>query len=233
MKTIFTFIVVIFSSSNLFAFDLSPMEKDFAPSGAQATQTFFLQNKSPSAVAIEIKMYKRSLDRSGKEIRKPTSDFLIFPRSVKLNGNEKRAVRVTWQGPSNVSSELAYRLVAEQMNVGVDKIKTTQQGVNIRYLYTFVASVYVAPAVSKSNVQIESVKAQNGAVRIFLQNKGNKHHILNNARLFVNANGQRYEFNKNEMKQVHQSNLLANSGQYIVIKHPNILKGPVSAEIQL
>lgn len=232
MKTIFTFMGVLFAASNLFAFDLSPMEKDFAPTGPQTTQTFFLQNKSPNPVAIDIKMYKRSLDPSGKEIRKSTNDFLIFPKTVKLNGNEKRAVRVTWRGSSNVTSELAYRLVAEQLNIGLEKIKTQQQGVNIRYMFTFVASIYVTPAVSKSNVQIQSAKAQNGELKIFLQNKGNRHHILNTARLFVNSAGQRYEISKNEMKQVHQSNLLANSGQYIVIKQPN-LKGPVLAEIQL
>lgn len=214
-------------------FEFTPMEREFAASGSQATQTFFLENKSANPVAIELNMYKRSHDTSGRETRTVTNDFFIFPKSVKLSGNEKRAVRVTWQGPGTVSTELAYRLVAEQLNVNVDRLPTDRKGVDIRYIMTYVASVYVSPDKGKSEVRVSSVDAHNGVIKVRLDNLGNKHRILAGAKLVLNSSsGTSRVFSGNDVAPIQKMNLLAKSTQYFLIRQPSNFRNPKSGEIR-
>lgn len=214
------------------AFDFSPMEREFSPSGTQATQTFFLENKSSNPVAIELNMYKRTHDTSGRETRTATNDFFIFPKSVKLAANEKRAVRVTWQGPSSVSTELAYRLVAEQLNVNVSRMQTNRKGIDIKYIMTYVASVYVTPEKGKADVRVSQVDARNGVLKVRVDNFGNKHRILAGSKLVLNTpNGTRV-LSGNEVPPMQKMNLLAKSSQVFMIRQPRDLRQPKGGEIR-
>ena len=231
MKSVFILISVALFSFTASGFEFSPMEKEFSASGSQSTQTFFLENKSANPVAVELRMYKRSHDQSGKEVRTPTEDFFIFPKSVKLNANEKRAVRVTYQGSKSVATELAYRLVAEQMNVSLSKLSTNRKGVDIRYTLTYVTSVYVTPDTGKSDVKISSVESRNGLLKVNLENTGNKHKILSGSKLLLISESGSRELSGDDIKPIHKMNLLANSTQSFVIRLPMGVKPPKSAKL--
>ncbi len=214
------------------AFEFTPMEREFSASGTQSTQTFFLENKTPNAVAIELNMYKRAHALNGKEIRTATNDFFIFPKSVKLGPSEKRAIRVTWQGPASVSTELAYRLVAEQLNVNISRVQSDRKGIDIKYTMTYVASVYVTPDGGKSDVRVSQVDARNGVVKVRVDNLGNKHKILAGSKLVLNSAGGTRVLSDDQVPPMQKLNLLARSSQYFLFRQPQNLKNPRSGEIR-
>ncbi len=211
------------------AFELTPMEKEFSPSGARANQTFFVENKSAKPVAIEIKMFRRIHGANGIEQRNATNDFFIFPRALELKAQEKRAIRVTWQGSKNISQELAYRLVAEQ--ISVDVAKTPNKNIDIKYLLNFVASVYVTPDSSKPDVSVKGVLSKNGRLHVFLQNKGKKHKILSHSRLMVRTGSGVKELPRQFAEVLQRQNVLASSTQYFSLPTPRGWRGPYSGEL--
>ncbi len=227
MKKYFLMSLLSFSFlSSAQAFELTPMEKEFAPAGPRANQTFFVENKSAKPVAIEVKMFRRAHGPSGKEERTATNDFFIFPQALELKAHEKRAIRVTWQGAKEIDQEIAYRLVAEQ--VSVDVAKTPNKNVDIKYLLKFVASVYVTPDSSKPDVSVKGVLAKNGKLHVFIQNKGKKHKILNTSRLLVRTGHGVKELPPKFTEVLQRQNVLASSTQYFSIPTPRGWSGPYS-----
>ncbi len=57
------------------AFQLLPMSQQFAPTGADATQTFALNNEANEPVAIQIFVVKREVAPDGTETLTPTFSY--------------------------------------------------------------------------------------------------------------------------------------------------------------
>ncbi|MDZ4660570.1 MAG: fimbria/pilus periplasmic chaperone [Pseudomonadota bacterium] len=229
-KYFFITLFMLCSLSVGHAFELTPMEKEFSSSGVRSNQTFFVENKSSKPVALEINMFRRTHGANGVEQRTATDDFFIFPRALQLKAQEKRAIRVTWQGAKSVDQELAYRLVAEQISVDVDK--TTNKNIDIKYLLKFIASVYVTPDSSKPEVSVKGVLSKNGRLHVFLQNKGKKHKILNTSRLMVRTGSGVKELPPKFTEVLQRQNILASSTQYFSVPTPRGWTGPYSGELK-
>lgn len=148
------------------AFIFTPMVKHFPPKGKGRVQTFYLENKKPEKVAVQITLYKRGIDKRGEETRTPTDLLSVFPEQVILMPDQKRTVRVTWNGPEEVPVEEAFRLVAEQMPVELQSKKPEKSG--IQFLMKYVASIYIQPENPKANVVLlknEAVKVKKAAAK--------------------------------------------------------------------
>lgn len=200
------------------------MVVEFAPAGSGATQTFLLENSSNERVAIQLEVKTRETSPDGKENRKDTKDFLIFPEQLSLDAGERRNVRVTYIGEQNLKGEKPFRFIASQLPVDFKK-KIKSDGVNLNFLLQYVASVYVSSSSASSNVQVESVQSKNEKIELVLKNSGNKHQLLNTMTLSFSAkdaNGktQKWKLNNEELKNYLSDNLLPNSKRKYVIAAP-------------
>ena len=70
---------------------------------------------------------------------------------------EKRAVRVSYSGPGNLTKEKAYRVIAEQLPVKVDDKTKRRSG--IQMLMKYLAALYVTPDNADAKVDISEIKS--------------------------------------------------------------------------
>ena len=97
-------------------------------------------------------------------------------------------VRVKYMGPSTVTVEKAYRLIAEQVPYSQGKSDSSQSMFN--FLYVYATSLYVTPSDEVKKVEISSVAAKtdsegNKVMEVTIRNRGNVHQILIDSALTV------------------------------------------------
>jgi fimbrial chaperone protein len=158
------------------AFRLEPMVAEFGVDGANASKIFRVENEAKEKVAVKIEAFVRSIDENGKESLTPTKNFKIYPDQISLAASDSRAVRVIYQGPKDLEQEAAYRIVASQLPVS---FKEDPKKTGIKFLFQFIASVYVTSDKYYPKVVVESVtNVDKENIRIKLINKGQKHALL-------------------------------------------------------
>jgi fimbrial chaperone protein len=226
MRNVLYFLLSFLVINSAEAFRLSPMIVDFGPAGAKATQTFLVDNTSKEKVAIQIEVVTRAVDPNGKETRGETKDFLIFPEQLSLEPGERRNVRVTYVGEQNLKKELAYRLVASQLQVDFKKPEPKGASVNVNFLLQYVASLYVSDDTVKPKIEVESVKVVKNKAEFVLKNAGNRHLVLSDAKLIFSAKGsdgkvKEWKADATALKNVISENILAGSTRRFVIELPN------------
>jgi fimbrial chaperone protein len=216
------------------AFRLSPMVVQFSPAGRSATQTLTLENPGNERVAVEIEVFHRKIDADGKEDRSAaTNDFTVFPAQLTLEPNQKRNLRVTWTGDQAPASELAFRLVASQLPVNLQRpTNRADVKVNLKFVLQYVASLYVTPDGAKAHLEVTAAKmTKPGTAEVTLKNKGNAHRVLENARLKLI--GEKGEFTVPEaaMQEVRAQNILAGDSRRFTFTVPKEFRA-VRAELK-
>ncbi len=194
-KLFFVLALLLLVVCSVSAFQFSPLEQTFEPSGINTQKTYTIVNDSDDQIAIRLTVVRRDQDSEGNEVRSDASrEFLISPSSIIVNPQSTYVVRVQYKGASVVSAEKAYRLIAEQIPYSQGKSQTTQSMFN--FLYVYATSLYVTPSESVVRVDIGSVKARvdaegNQVMDVTIRNRGNVHQILLDAQLTVKgSNGE-------------------------------------------
>jgi len=180
-------------STTAWGFKVTPIELNFENKGSRSVQTILVENTTKEKVPVEIFAYERS-HANGQEKRVKTRDFYFFPQQFILMPGEKRNIRLSWMGVrSNVEPkdrskrmkkgkvdieyEKAYRLVVKQVPVELKKNKASKTG--IKFLYNYVASLYVKPGKVKPSLEVYSFKRKSSSqFEMEIQNKGGAHAIL-------------------------------------------------------
>lgn len=216
MKTISIFITLMICSSS-YAFKLEPMVVEYSPQGPESTKNFRIENESKEKVAVKVEAFERIINSNGKERRVPTNHFKIYPEQLSLMPSDSRAVRVTYQGPKELTTESAYRIVATQLPVSF-KNRTKKTGVN--FLFKFIASVYVTSDTFVPKLEVESVKRINSEkVKIKLKNTGRKHRQLNGVKVILkDKTGQTLALNESIIKNWNSGNILAGGQRTFDVK---------------
>jgi fimbrial chaperone protein len=202
------FFILLIVSVNALAFKLEPMVVDFAPHGPNSTKNFRIDNESKEKVAVKIEAFIRKLDANGKEERVPTDHFKIFPEQLSLLPSDSRAIRVTYQGAKELTSESAYRIVATQLPVTFkNKVKKT----GVKFLFKFIASVYVTSNEFIPKLEVESLKRINAErVKIKLKNSGQRHRQLKGVKVILkDKSGRSLALNESVIKDWDAGNILA------------------------
>lgn len=183
-------ILAILISNTCFAFKMTPIEVFMDASGINRTKTVKLTNPGEDQIPLEVKIFERSLTVDGKEIRKPSKDFIVFPTQLILNPKEQRNLRITWNGPKTIDFEKAYRLNVNQIPVNVkkkkNKYKEAETGLNIAFSY--MGGIYVRPEKQETQPKLIATKIQrikNNKVKIRLENQGTEHAVLNNYDVYI------------------------------------------------
>ena len=178
------------------ALSVTPLQISLAPSGAGASQTVEVSNELEETITVDLSVAERKMDDTGKEKTLKSVEisrsFLIFPPQLILKPKEKRIVRLMWKGTSQVTDELNYRLIVEQLPVAIPRPqdKDLPRTARIRLLMKYLAAVYVTPPGAKPLIEVEPSRGQSGGLRFTVNNKGNQHQILNQFKLnCTSANG--------------------------------------------
>jgi len=227
--------LVLLAAGSVHAFQLVPIQATFRPSGADAVQSFRLENPSNEVVTVEISVAQRKMNLDGTDELVPDEEsFVVVPTQVVLQPKQVQSVRVQWVGSTQLSAEAAFRLIAEQTPVEVGA--PTAQGGRLKMLVRYVASLYVAPAGVQSKLSIESVektKAPDGSEKlaVVVANLGTAHQILRDAHLALSDKAGAHTDSAPE--EINGQNLLAGAKRrFLVPVPPGVGEGPLVAELR-
>ena len=218
--------LIVTASASAIAFKLSPMVSHFAPQGEGQTQSFYIENPEDKQVAVQIDIFYRTQGANGEEVRTETDQFTIYPSQVVLKAQQKRTVRVMWKGPKEISKELSFRLVAEELPIDLQKQKDTPR-TNLNFLLKYVASLYVTPEGARAKIEVKQVgqvmEKDGKKLTLTLENSGTAHKVMNEISVKVSAGGKSVELPSANLKIFETENLLAGTRKTFVLPWPKEL----------
>lgn len=204
---LFFFIFLSLISLNSYAFKFSPMSTSIGVSEKKNSTLFYLENDSDQPIAVTATLLKRELSTEGVETNKKIEEELtVYPSQLIIPANEKRSVKVTWTGKVIPTSELAYRLVAEQLPIELDKSK--KKKASIKVLLRYVAALYVSLEDFSPNVSLKKLEVDDKFVSFVIANTGKRHQVLANMSLKVTGK-KNSEFDSDDLKGMTGENVLA------------------------
>lgn len=182
MTKLILFSLVALSISPLAqAFRFSPIYATLTPDSKGKTTTFTIENNQKTKIAVQITMLGREHDIDGKETNVPVKEkFNVFPDQLLMEPGQTKRVRLTWLGKDVPDKELAFRLMAEQLDIEGLQKKTKAKG-QIKVLMAYRASIYVEPPKVAPELVVEEAKVEPGkepALTLTVFNKGGKHQLL-------------------------------------------------------
>ncbi|MBI9097423.1 MAG: molecular chaperone [Spirochaetaceae bacterium] len=230
-KSIFFLFLLQMSISSVYTFSFSPIIKEFDSKGNGRIQTFRIKNESDDPIAVQISMMTRAMNRDGEEINSDASDlFVIYPHQLILQPDDSQSIRVQWNGPENIDSEQAFRIIAEQLPISFNKENTNRGQLNI--VYRYVGSVYIIPENPSSEISIESVTPLDDHLVIRVKNGGNRHTILEDLILTLSDGIRTVSLNYDDLPHMAGENILAGIVRDFSITRPSQLTGEnISGEI--
>ena len=218
------------------------MSASFTPTGKAgdlgSSLAFVLENDGTTKIAIQVTMVHRKPDLDGKEeLPSAEADFAVFPSQVILQAREKKTVRVSWIGKTLPTSELAYRIVAEQMDISglnSDGKKDPDKGAKIQVLLKFQGSVYVSPPRAEAKLAVEEPKPlAEGATELIIRNEGTKHQILNHPIITFETLDRKGTFvlTEKDLAPLSGQNVLAGTRRKFVLTSPNLARIPPAGNV--
>ena len=170
------------------AFTFQPMIALFDATGPGSIQTFTVSNDGDASLAVRFMVLFRTVGPEGKEINEDAGNlFTIYPARVVVEPRSSSAVKLQWNGPANVASERAFRLVAE--NVPLDASAPSASGIKV--LFRYIASIYVgkgsfAPDLVWTVKGVKNVAGVKG-FNVEVLNRGKKHVVAVSTFLSITA----------------------------------------------
>lgn len=210
-STLLVFFSLIFSL-NSYAFKFTPMTITIGIKPNNNSSLFYLENDSDQPIAVQVSLGQRIMDINGVESSsKISSELMLYPSQLIIPANEKRSVKVSWSGKDIPTKELAYRLIAEQLPIDLEKNKNKKA--SIKVLLKYIAALYVSSDDFSSNISINEVKTVDKKVMIQIANSGKRHQVLANLNLkFINdKNKQEILFKAEDLIGMSGENILADS----------------------
>jgi fimbrial chaperone protein len=180
-------------SNRLEAFNFTPMNVEFKPSGPGATQSFFAKNPSDKPIAVQITMAERAPDIDNNETFPEVQDkFQVVPNQLVLMPGGEQTIQITWVGDPNPAKELHYRVIAEQLPISLeDPEKKSKAEGGLEVLLKYVAAIYIVPERELvPNLAVASAKGdfsneEAPVLEVILQNTGDRHVIVDKTRLTI------------------------------------------------
>ncbi len=175
--TVFSLALVVLGASPAAAFQLEPMSRVFAPTGSSATQSFEISNTTGAPVAVLMSVVTLTRDDDYVESNADAGDdFLIYPTQIVIRPGARQTVRVTWLGDPRPAHDRTYRLIAEQVPLGL--LDRTASGSHpkgqLEILTTFRGTLFIRPPSATPRVSVEHVvSTSNGArIAVMVRNTG-------------------------------------------------------------
>ena len=230
MRRLFALLFLLtFMSLALFAYQFSPLNVTFEPSGGGSAKVYTIINDSDSAIAIEVSAVKRSITIDGEEYNEDASQyFTIQPSKMIINPQSTQLVRVQYRGPRTVTEELSFRIISEQIPYSTGA-KSEGEGQMISFLFVYSTSAYVQPGKIVEKVETTASINEDEKLEIVFTNKGSVHQLLNDLSVTIKGNnGSNYTLTDEDMGAIKGSNLLCGASLRIVMDVPSALSGAKS-----
>lgn len=244
MKQKITILIVtlILITSSVFAFQFTPISKDFRASGAGARQTFKVENDTDKTIGVQIRALTREMDVNGEETLEDASKyFYIYPKQVVVQPGQYQTVRVQYRGPAVVSEEIPYRIEAEQLPLD---FKPAAEGASLNILLVYRGTMYVVPEDVEYDLELLSVKPftdseNNKKLAIEMKNNGNTHQIMYEPEFTISSksNGKvisKVTLSGDQLTGFTGENILAGKRRIFLVPWPDGLKeGNLSATYEM
>lgn len=202
MKLLFLLLVLPL----LMSFKFNPMSTSIELSEDQKNAQFFVENNTPESMAVEFTVKERIMDEEGKETLSDAPGMAIFPPQIIIPSNEKRTIRLTWNGDKNIAVEKSFRVIAEQLPLDVNKKNKKKSG--IQMLMRYIAALYVTPKEAQSNLSGSIEKVGNN-FKLVITNNGNRHQVMVRPSISFKKNGEKWTLKGAELKGIEGENILA------------------------
>lgn len=224
---------LFFLATNVHAYQLSPLNATYYPSGVESVKTYKLTNDSDFPIAIEISANKRYIDLNGNEYTEPAMQyFSIQPSKMIIKPATTQIVRVQYRGPKTVTKEMAFRIVSEQIPYSRGA-SVTSEGQMINFLFVYSTAAYVAPSKVIERVEGYASKVDDRLV-ITLKNTGSVHQILNSLGVTLKGDdGSSYTLSDEDVSSVEGVNLLTDSSVCISLEIPKEIEKASSFTVQI
>ena len=224
------------------SFEFSPIIANLKPSGSGASSAFTVTNTGANRIPVQVSIVAREPDIAGKEVYKETEKvnemFRIFPSQIVLKPKETRTLRIRYVGSPKVKSELAFRIIAEELPVNVSdpgKVYTTavaQVNITTRYI----GSLYVTPSGAAPNVSVDvkRVEIPGKNLELTITNRGTSHQVIKSpiVRIKPIRGGKEIVLPATEVKSLVNQNILSSKTRKFNLAWPsNLPAGPVKASI--
>lgn len=220
-------LVGLTSSTLVSGFELKPLYANLKPSGPAAEQVFRITNNHNNPIAVQFKMTTRQQHVNGTETKTPADDlFMVYPPQAVIPVNGSQKVRVQWLGTPNPNKELAYRLVAEQVPVTLNKEKKS----GVQMVMTVVGSVYIVPDGVTPSLQVSNLHRNGNRLAFTVNNTGTQHAMLNNLQIQLSNGAQSLQLSGHQVAGANGKNILAGSSRQLSIPYPG--NTPVDASWQ-
>lgn len=229
MKKIILMFITLMIPLSLWAFQFSPLEKTFSPSGEGSQGTYTIVNDTDDSIAISLSVVQRDQAADGSEIRKESKEFQVSPSKIVVAPQSTVIVRVKYNGSQTVAVEKSYRLIAEQIPYSQGKNQT--QGAMFNFLFVYATSLYVEPSDKVVQVDVPKVSSHTDEegtrwLDVTVRNRGNVHRILLDATLTVKDDkGNQVTIEGDRMEGISGFNLLARKTVTKSIPWPEGLEG--------
>lgn len=234
MKKTILILLAIVLNTHIFALRVELSDDTFSTSGRSANRNLFVTNNSEKMIALEVYAQSRIMDpKTGMDELDDVEDFLIYPNQLLLQPEEQQVVTLTWVGEQEITDELAFRIVVEELNLslGEEDDGADEMTVKVAALTKVVKAAYVAPPDAKADVSIsdtEVVTNEDGdkLIRVTFDNTGTAHKIMKQTKIKVvpiddsgsKKSGEEKEYIPDELNGV--LNILAKSQRIVDIEWP-------------
>ena len=217
-------LLLLFTSFSLMAYQLSPLNVTYDPTGAGSAKVYTIVNDSDAPIAIEVRAEQRIVDIDGNEANQDGSAyFSIQPSRMIIRPDSTQLVRVQYRGPQTVTRELSFRIISEQIPIPRGA-QEEESGQMISFLFVYSTSAYVRPSRVVESVQSEVNKTEDGKLEVILENTGSVHQMLNSLSITLSGNdGSTYSLSEEELQPLNGQNLLTASRLRTVIDVPEVL----------
>lgn len=122
---------------------ISPVLIEFAPKQRIATVRITLSDKATSPMRLQAQLLRWRQDVHGAAVTQPSDDLVVTPRIAEIHPGKQQVLRLALRGPLPADTEMAYRLVLEDIADPVPVDLGGGAAVNFRMAYDL--PVLVAP----------------------------------------------------------------------------------------
>lgn len=222
------------------AYNLQPIVVQLNPAGSGSSQMLTLTNTHEVPIAIEVKAFRREQQPDGTDILVPEDeDLIVYPPQMVIPPQQSQTFKVQWVGEGNPDSELAYRIVTEQLPIRFESQEVDGRKADVTMQYRYEAALYIMPPGATPLAELISatpVTAEDGTRQLELRiaSRGTRRAILDGPSLVLTpASGSPLTLSGEALAPLTGLNILPGVERVVRIAAPDGLgDDPVPARLQ-
>lgn len=221
------------------AYQFQPISRVFSPAGSKATQSFEIVNDGAERIAVVVSFSTLERDDAYMESNRDAEDeFLAYPAQVIIPPGGKQTVRVTWLGTTKPTRELTYRMVVEQIPLGLlDKtVPAAATTGKLQVMMTYRGTLFIRPPNAAPKIALRKAELvtspQGQMLAVTLENTGTAVGLVKSCALALTpaAGGAAHALALTTPATLGNTRVLAGTKRRYVIPWPTqLLPGPLKS----